>query len=158
MSETEVPTQSGGSLAAQAFRAAHANDPPPIHALAATQANEPKAANANPADNRKADRKLVNGRVRVTAVGMDERTGKMIDFSASGASILMDDQLPQKKILGLDCDVYYNGQHFIFQIEVLVMHSTLVSGKGFKMGLQFGPKCSDAGRKTISSLQSALGC
>lgn len=158
MSETEIPDQSAGSLAAQAFRSQQANDKSPVDELASTRPAEPKTTNGPNADNRKSDRKLVSGRVRVFGADMGERTGKMIDFSATGASVLMDDQLPQKKIFTLDCNVYHNGRHFLFQIEVMVMYATLISGKGFKMGLQFGPKCSETGRKAIADLQNSLGC
>ena len=141
------------SRSAQAFLAENPNAARPSDiSIAAGEKKPPQSS-----ENRRAERRLVTGRGRLSGEGISERLGKLIDFSSSGASIWLDDQVPRRPLF-FDCDIFQNGKHFIFQIEVVVVYASLTSGKGFKTGLQFSPKPTAAARATIDSLCKALGC
>lgn len=87
---------------------------------------------------RTAERKKVAGRARVVVPGHDAVTGKMVDMSSSGACVLMDDLFPSKKGCVLECDVFRDGKHHLFSVPAISVYSVLASGKGFKVGFQFG--------------------
>lgn len=88
---------------------------------------------------RAVERKIVNGRTRVTLAGGTVAMGKLLDLSRLGASVMVDDLLAVKKSCTLDCDIFHNGKHYVFSAPAVSVHAVLVSGKGFKVGFEFGP-------------------
>ena len=80
--------------------------------------------------------------------------GKIFDVSMSGASIIVEDMLPWKKIVNLDIDIFHNGRRFAFSIQSVPVYNVLVSGSGYKFGFQFGPPTPEAS-KTLGLLMES---
>lgn len=150
-------SSSGGSLAAQAFKEQLAREAG-TKAEPAVAENEavPPAPAAEPAgaarrvepgkEARTAVRKLVSGRARFTVNGGGALAGKMVDISVSGACVLMEDMGAVKKVGTLECDVFLDGKSHVFSLPVVCVYSVLASGKGFKVGFQFGSKTAAASK------------
>jgi hypothetical protein len=102
-------------------------------------------------DARAAERKKVSGRARVVFAGGNQRAGKMVDLSASGACVLMEDPLPVKQNCTLECDIFQNGVRQVFSVPALTMYGVLASGQGYKVGFQFGQP-SAAASSSIATL------
>lgn len=77
--------------------------------------------------------------------------GKMLDVSKTGASVMMEDLLPVKKTCTLDVDIFLNGKRYAFSVPALSVYAVLASGKGFKVGFQFGP-CTPSASQTLDDL------
>ena len=110
---------------------AYAPSSPPIepHSLRAQVA---------PPENRKSFRKKFNGRVKVFSDFPVVR-GKIFDLSSSGSSILVDMPLPSgRKILKIQFDIFHKGKNHNLEIMAIPVYSVLVTGVGYKIGLQFG--------------------
>ena len=153
--EYETPSS---SRAAREFLAENPTAAKPVDMVGAVSVSPSDKQNGQQSESRRAERRLIAGRGKVWGNGVSERSGKLIDFSSTGASIWLDDQLPAKRQISFDCNVFHSGKHFIFQIDVITVYSSLTSGKGFKTGLQFIPKASAATSATIESLCKSLGC
>lgn len=157
---TQVPaaeSSSGGSDSLKAFRAILAAEAAAgiVHSKPVESAPHPMPEGTHAArtgiDARAAERKLVNGRVRVTLGGGTVIMGKMLDVSKLGASLMLEDLLAVKKTCTLDCDIFHNGKRYVFSVPALSVHAVLVSGKGFKVGFQFGPR-TPAATQTLDDL------
>lgn len=90
-------------------------------------------------DARIAERKKVSGRARAVFTGGNQRAGKMVDLSASGACVLMEDPIPVKQTCTLECDVFQNGVRQVFNVSAVTVYGVLASGQGYKVGFHFGP-------------------
>lgn len=75
----------------------------------------------------------------------------MIDLSLTGACVLLDDPFPSRKACTLECDIFQDGKHHLFATQAVSVYGVLVSGKGFKVGFEFGPRSAEAA-KTIGTL------
>lgn len=95
---------------------------------------------------RAAERKLVSGRARVVRNLAQALLGKTVDISETGACILMDDMLPSKAACVLEFDIFHNGKRYVFSTPAHVVYGVFSSGKGFKVGFQFGPLSPQASR------------
>jgi hypothetical protein len=149
----EAESSGGGSAAAQAFRAqAAAIDGA---AVPAGDAPIPAPASAAPGriEARAAERKKVSGRARFTLQNGRQMAGKVLDLSATGASVMLEDMVASKQTGTLECDIFQNGKRFVFSVPAMSVYGVLVSGKGFKVGFMFGPR-SPAATKTIAELVS----
>ncbi len=147
----------GGSPAARAYKEQLAREGKEVN-IAGVSFDTP--ANAAPAGSkppgieaRAAERKLLPGRARVAVTGGAMMSGKLVDISATGISIMMDDPLPTKKVCVLECESFKNGRLYAFMVQAVSVHGVLVSGKGFKVGFQFGPR-TPAAAKTIEELMT----
>ena len=105
-----------------------------------------KGANASPfsvipgtsKDARTATRKRFNGRVKIIAAGNLVR-GKVFDVSMTGASVLIEDLLSSgRKMVQIQFDIFHNGKSYVFDVPSAPVYSVLVSGSGYKIGVQFG--------------------
>lgn len=134
-----APASTGGSPAAQAFRRQQAKsgatEPPKA---AAPAAGAVAAAPIVGVDARGAKRVKVNGRARVVLGQATGATGKLIDMSETGLGLMMDDMPPAKLVTGVQCDIFHNGKRFLFSAAATCVYGVLASGKGFKVGFQFG--------------------
>lgn len=157
---TQVPATEpshGGSESLKAFRAILAAEaaagiarPPPVDHAFHPGPEGASSARAG-VEARAAERKLVNGRVRVTLGGGTVIMGKMLDVSMLGASLMLEDLLAVKKTCTLDCDIFHNGKRYVFSVPAVSVHAVLASGKGFKVGFQFGPR-TPAATHTLDAL------
>jgi hypothetical protein len=151
--EPAVEPVFGGGHAAQAFRLQQAREgvltPAAAHATVAAALGK-GATNLSP-DARAAERKIVNGRARLSANGAPSVTGKLVDISLTGACILMEEMPAVKKIGTLDCDIFHNGQRYLLQVQALCVYGVLAGNRGFKVGYQFGPRSHEA-EKTLAAL------
>ncbi len=157
----ELPI-TGGSAASQAFRAelarqgrdggvpAAVSTTPAAPAVQASKQPTP-ATQTNTGEARAAERKKVNGRARVLMPGADAAVGKMIDISLTGACVMLEDMFPSKKMCTLEIDIFHAGTRQLFAAPALSVYGVLVSGKGFKVGFQFGP-LGEAARKCLAVL------
>lgn len=102
-------------------------------------------------DARTAERKKVSGRARVVFSAGNQRAGKMVDLSVSGACVLMEDPLPVKQTCTLECDIFQNGVRQVFSVPAVTAYGVLASGQGYKVGFQFGPS-SAAASNAIAAL------
>lgn len=102
-------------------------------------------------DARMTERKKVSGRARVVFAGGNQRAGKMVDLSVSGACVLLDAPLPVKQSCTLECDVFQNGARQVFSVPAVTMYGVLASGQGYKVGLHFGQPDA-AARNAIAAL------
>jgi hypothetical protein len=141
-----APASTGGSPAAQAFRQQQAKS---------GAAEPPKsAAPAAPivgVDARGAKRVKVNGRARVVLGQATGATGKLIDMSETGLGLMMDDMPPAKLVTGVQCDIFHNGKRFFFNAAATCVYGVLASGKGFKVGFQFG-NLDPAAKKAVTDI------
>ncbi len=97
------------------------------------------------------ERKKVHGRAKVMLGGMQIAHGKMIDLSLGGACLLLDDMIAVKKVVSLDVSIFQNGKQYAFVVQAISAYNVLASGKGFKVGFQFGPR-NAVTAKTIEEL------
>ena len=89
-------------------------------------------------DSRRAIRKRFSGRVKILADGALVR-GKVYDVSLTGASIMLDDLLRSgRKLVQVQFDIFHNGKNYAFEAPAAPVYSVLVSGSGYKIGMQFG--------------------
>ena len=95
-------------------------------------------------ESRAAVRKKVPGRARVRLGQQQIYFGKMIDISMTGASILCEEIIPSRKIVDLEIDIFHEGRKCYFVVQAIAVHHVLVGGKGYKIGLQFGPLTPEA--------------
>ena len=155
--EPAAESSSGGSESLKAFRAILAAEAAAgiVHAKPVENVVYPVPEGAPLAkvgvEARAAERKLVSGRARVTLGGGTVIMGKMLDVSKLGASLMLEDLLAVKKTCTLDCDIFHNGKRYVFSVPALSVHAVLVSGKGFKVGFQFGPR-TPAATQTLDDL------
>ncbi len=104
---------------------------------------------------RAAIRKRFPGRARITGDASGRFViGKIYDVSSTGASVIVDDMLPWKKVVKLDIDIFHNGRRFVFTVQAVPVYSVLVSGSGYKFGFQFGPPTPEAS-KTLGALMES---
>lgn len=142
----------GGSDAARAYREQLAREGVSLVAAQPFGGAPAKAAGSSSVgESRVAERKKVSGRARLVVVGAGSVVGKMVDLSLTGACVLMEDMFASKKTCILECDIFHQGKHYLFSTQAVSIYSVLASGKGFKVGFQFGPR-TPAADKTIGML------
>ena len=106
-------------------------------------------------DARAAVRKKFPGKARLSGDNSGRFImGRVFDVSITGASVIVEDMLPWKKIVKLDIDIFHNGKRFVFSIQAVPVYSVLVSGTGYKIGFQFGPPTPEA-QKTLGLLMES---
>lgn len=88
-------------------------------------------------DARVAERKKVSGRARVVFPGGNQRAGKMVDMSVTGACVLMEDPIPVKQTCTIECDIFQNGVRQVFNVPAVTVYGVLASGQGYKVGFHF---------------------
>ncbi len=149
---SELPI-TGGSAASQAYRAELARQGR-LHTLTPLP-QAPVAVAAKPAvptiDARAAERKKVNGRARVLLPTGEAVVGKMVDLSVTGACVMLEEMFPSKKTCTLEIDIFHAGSRHAFSVPAVSVYGVLASGKGFKVGFQFGP-VGEPARKTLNAL------
>lgn len=146
----------GGSPAAREFReqlareggaAAH-NAEPVRWGVKPAAAVEP--AHTGP-EARVHPRKKVNGRAQLTLADGSVVSGKMLDLSLSGASVLLEDRVALKQTYALECAVFAQGKRQVFQVQARAVYAVLVSFEGFRLGFEW-TQCSPAAQKTLQGL------
>ena len=148
MSDTNQSTvaAAGGSPAAQAFKeqlakeeaaAGGVSDERISASVSAPGTFQPPPGNR---DARAAERKKVNGRAKLILGGTLICNARMVDVSATGACVTVEDLIPGKKVYNLEFDIFHNGRRYVFAVQAVPVYSVLVSGKGYKVGFQFGPR------------------
>ena len=106
-------------------------------------------------DARAAVRKRFPGKARISGDASGRFvSGKIFDVSMTGASVVIDDVLPWKKVVKLEIDIFHNGKRFVFMVQAVLVYSVLVSGSGYKFGFQFGPPTPEAS-KTLGALMES---
>ena len=63
----------------------------------------------------------------------------------------MEDSIASKRICAVECDVMLEGKRHSLRVRAVVVYSVLVSGKGFRVGFQFGP-LDPVATKTLSAI------
>jgi hypothetical protein len=155
MSNTNIDAESssgGGSPAAQAFKEQLARE----EAAAGVTADErlsptvtaPGTFQPPPGnrDARAAERKKVNGRARLILGSALVCNARMVDISSTGACVTVEDLIPGKKVYNLEFDIFHTGRRYVFGVQGVPVYSVLVSGKGYKVGFQFGPRTPEAAK------------
>lgn len=102
-------------------------------------------------DARVAERRKVSGRARVVFAGGNQRGGKMVDMSVTGACVLMEAPIPVKQACTLECDIFQNGVRQVFSLPAVTVYGVLASGQGYKVGFHFGTPGA-AAASTIAAL------
>jgi hypothetical protein len=147
MSNTNQEADSGaagGSPAAQAFREQLAKEEASGTADERINASTTAPGTFQPPpgnrDSRAADRKKVNGRAKLIMGGALIANSRLVDISLTGSCVTVDDLIPGKKVYNLEFDIFHNGRRYVFGVQGVPVYSVLVSGKGYKVGFQFGPR------------------
>lgn len=83
-------------------------------------------------------RKKFPGKVKIYSQGQVVDSGRLFDISLTGLSVILENILP-KKAYGLEVDIFHDGKRYFFNVQGLPLYNILVSGKGYKIGFQFGP-------------------
>ena len=83
-------------------------------------------------------RKKLTGKVRIAIDNKLIASGKLLDISTTGVSILSDDQIPARKVFMLEIDSFSGGRRHLMVVRAIVVYSILVGGRGQKFGIQFG--------------------
>ena len=126
-----APTNGGGSAAARAHRAEMGLDSVQQDLTGATATKPLEEARA-------AVRRKFSGRVRLTFDVGTPTDAKMIDMSVSGVCLLVEKMVHAKTPCALACNIFHEGKAHIFNVRAVAVYSVLASGKGFKVGFQFG--------------------
>lgn len=79
----------------------------------------------------------VNGWATVRQTASPLYKARLHELSTEGASLFLDDQLPQRQTYHLTLGGYRNGRTVEVQVQALCLHSTLVGASGFKHGFHF---------------------
>ena len=95
----------------------------------------------------------MNGRAQAVLPNGKAVAGKMVDISLTGACVLMEDMFPSRTRCVLEFDIFHNGRRQLFSTPAVSVYGVLASGKGFKVGFQFGPS-SPAASKSIAELMA----
>ena len=135
MSQDAVSTpeaKGGGSAAAQAYRAEMAQESAGKDQAEVTESKPQLEARA-------AVRRKFSGRVRLTFEAGAATDARVIDMSTTGICLLVDQMVRANTTCTLACNIFHEGKPFVFGLRALAIYSVLASGKGFKVGLQFGP-------------------
>lgn len=155
MSDTNQATaasSSGGSPAAQAFKeqlakeeaaAGGVGDERISASVSAPGTFQPPPGNR---DARAAERKKVNGRAKLILGSTLVCHARMVDVSTTGACVTVEDLIPGKKVYNLEFDIFHTGRRYLFAVQGVPVYSVLVSGKGYKVGFQFGPRSPEAAK------------
>ena len=136
----------GGSPAAQAFKEQLAKEESAAGGVGderiSASVTAPGTFQAPPGsrDGRAADRKKVNGRAKLALGSALVCNARMVDVSSTGACVTVEDLIPGKKVYNLEFDIFHNGRRYLFAVQGVPVYSVLVSGKGYKVGFQFGPR------------------
>lgn len=104
---------------------------------------------------RLAERKFVSGKAQIALGSSFSVDGKLIDLSEGGVSVMLDDPVTIKKVCNISCHIFQNGKSYRFSLPSVVVHCVLVSGRGYKVGFQFGLR-SPAATQTIADVLKAL--
>jgi hypothetical protein len=134
-----------GNQASAGFQSQPAENDSVASSLAANPAGQA------PAEPRVAARKTISGRARVAVQGGAITHGRLADISVSGVGILMEDSIASKRICALECEVMIDGKRLSLRARAVAVYSVLVSGKGFRVGFQFGP-LEPAAAKTVGEI------
>jgi hypothetical protein len=102
-------------------------------------------------DARAAERRKMSGRARVVFPGGNQRSGKMVDMSVTGACVLMEDPIPVKQSCTLELDIFQSGVRQVFNVSAVTVYGVLASGQGYKVGFHFG-KPTAAASNAIAAL------
>jgi hypothetical protein len=89
-------------------------------------------------DARNESRKKFAGKVKIYLQNQVVDSGRLFDISMTGLSVILENILP-KKPYNLEVDVFHDGKRYYFNVQGLPLYNILVSGKGYKIGFQFGP-------------------
>jgi hypothetical protein len=104
-------------------------------------------------DSRNETRKKFPGKVKIYLHNQSVDTGRLFDISMTGLSVILENILP-KKAYTLEVDIFHDGKRYYFHVQGMPLYNILVSGKGYKIGFQFGPPGS-AMPAELSSLMEA---
>lgn len=153
---SESPPE-GASLAAKEFQEGQAASvavgaaAPGADPAAAPAAKAPAAAKITP---RLAERKVVSGKAQIALGSGFSMGGKLIDLSEGGVCAMLDDPITIKKVCNITCSIFQNGKSYKFSLPSVVAYCVLVSGRGYKVGFQFGPRSAEVAQ-TIADLLKA---
>ena len=89
-------------------------------------------------DSRSEVRKKFAGKVKVSLNGQLVNAGRWFDISMTGVSVIVENIIP-KKAYTLEVDVFHDGKRYLFTVQGVPLYNILVSGRGYKIGFQFGP-------------------
>ena len=89
-------------------------------------------------DSRNELRKKFAGKVKISLNGQMVNGGRLFDISMTGVSVILENIIP-KKAYTLEVDVFHDGKRYLFTVKGVPLYNILVSGKGYKIGFQFGP-------------------
>ena len=143
---SEPPTEEA-SAAAAPFPAAGA-DAVSAPAAGAPATDAPPPLRVTP---RLAERKVVHGKAQIALGSGFSVGGKLIDLSEGGVCVMLDDPVTVKKVCNISCNIFQNGKNHTFSLPSVVAYCVLVSGRGYKVGFQFGPR-SPAATQTIADV------
>lgn len=102
-------------------------------------------------------RKKFPGKVRISGDQSNRFVfGRVFDVSMTGASVVIEDILPWKKVVKIDFDIFHNGKRFVFSMQAVPLYNILMSGAGYKCGFQFGPPAPEA-LTTLGALMESDG-
>lgn len=158
---SDTPAQSsesppeGASLAAKEFQegqTAGAGVAGGGEALGSDAAAAPAAARITP---RLAERKVVSGKAQIALGSGFSIGGKLIDLSEGGVCAMLDDPITIKKVCNITCSIFQNGKSYKFSLPSVVAYCVLVSGRGYKVGFQFGPRSPEV-TQTIADVLKAV--
>lgn len=93
---------------------------------------------ASQKDSRNETRRKFAGKVKVSLNGQLVNAGRMFDISMTGVSVILETIIP-KKAYTLEVDIFHDGKRYLFTVQGVPLYNILVSGKGYKIGFQFGP-------------------
>jgi hypothetical protein len=113
------------------------------------------AAAPRPIAPRLAERKVVNGKAQIALGSGFSMGGKLIDLSEGGVCVMLDDPITIKKVCNISCNIFHNGKGYTFSLPSVVAYCVLVSGRGYKVGFQFGPRNAAASQAITDVLKSS---
>jgi hypothetical protein len=141
---------------------AQASEPAPdgasVSAPAVAPVADAPAADAPPplrVTPRLAERKVVSGKAQIALGSGFSVGGKLIDLSEGGVCVMLDDPVTIKKVCNISCNIFQNGKSYTFSLPSVVAYCVLVSGRGYKVGFQFGPRSPTATQTIADVLKAA---
>ncbi len=101
------------------------------------------------------ERKMVRGKAVIALGSGFSVGGTLVDLSQGGVCALLDDPVTIKKVCVITCNISQNGISHKFSLPSVVAYCVLVSGRGYKVGFQFGTLSPAAAQVIADVLKAA---
>jgi hypothetical protein len=105
----------------------------------------------SPDARRTTPRKPLRARAQVAPPGSSVQSGMTVDVSASGVSLMLDEQIASGAVCSIRFEMPVAGKTHVVQATAIAVYSVCVGQKGFRVGFHFN-KADPARMQLINTL------